>query len=147
MREGSGRSASGHAAVVAVAASPRYLIVTVTEYRCEWCGEHIAKGNGPGRPRRYCRPSHRQRAYEARRLAARRGLHPDEVLVTRRTWDRLRDALYRLQAASEDVAMDVLAGRPTKQEYVEAIAHLTAAVRDLQEVAVEPVALGAPPPS
>ncbi len=41
--------------------------------------------------------------------------------------------------------MDVLAGRPTKQEYVEALAHLTAAVRDLQSVAVEPVALGADP--
>ena len=54
----------------------------------------------------------------------------------------MRDALYRLEAAAEDVAMDVLQGRPTKQEYVVAIGHLTAAVRELQEVAVEPVAIG-----
>ena len=38
--------------------------------------------------------------------------------------------------------MDLMAGRPTKSEYVEALAHLTTAVRDLQEIAVEPLALG-----
>ena len=38
--------------------------------------------------------------------------------------------------------MDLLSGRPTKTEYVEALAHLSAAVRDLQDVAVEPIAVG-----
>ena len=38
--------------------------------------------------------------------------------------------------------MDLMAGRPTKAEYVGALAHLSAAVRDLQEIAVEPIALG-----
>ena len=95
---------------------------------------------GPGRPPRYCRRSHRQRAYEARRIAGERGLGPDEVLISRRTWLSLRDALYRIEAASEDVAMDLLGGRPTKAEYVEALAHLSAAVRELQDVAVEPIA-------
>jgi hypothetical protein len=74
-------------------------------------------------------------------MAAERGIGADEVLLARRTWEALRDALYRLEAASEDVAMDLLAGRPTKAEYVEALAHLTAAVRDLQEIAVEPIAV------
>ena len=37
--------------------------------------------------------------------------------------------------------MDVLQGKPTKAEYVEAIAHLTQAVRELQDVSVEPLAL------
>jgi hypothetical protein len=37
--------------------------------------------------------------------------------------------------------MDLMAGRPTKAEYIEALGHLTAAVRDLQEIAVEPIAL------
>lgn len=63
------------------------------------------------------------------------------MLLARRTWEALRDALYRLEAASEDVAMDLMAGRPTKGEYVEALAHLSAAVRDLQDIAVEPIAL------
>jgi len=70
-----------------------------------------------------------------------RGLAVDEVLVSRRAWTQLRDALYRLQSASEDVAMDVLQGKPTKSEYVEALAHLTQAVRELQEVSVEPLAV------
>ena len=108
---------------------------------CEWCGERFAVGGGPGRKPKYCRPSHRQRAYEARRLAGDRGIGADEVLISRRTWDHLRDALYRLESASEDVAMDLLQGRPTKAEYVEALGHLSAAVRELQDIAVEPLAI------
>ena len=38
--------------------------------------------------------------------------------------------------------MDLLAGRSTKAEYIDALAHLSAAVRDLQDVAVEPIAVG-----
>jgi hypothetical protein len=64
------------------------------------------------------------------------------VIVSRRAWERLRDALYRLEAAAEDVAMDLLAGNPTKADYVEALAHLSEAVRELQDVSVEPVAVG-----
>ena len=98
-------------------------------------------GSGPGRPARYCRRSHRQRAYEARREAERRGLSPDEVLLSRLAWDRLRDALYRLEAAAQDVVLDIGSGRPTKADYAEALGHLTAAVRELQEIAVEPTAM------
>ncbi|MEN8233684.1 MAG: hypothetical protein ABFR89_02030 [Actinomycetota bacterium] len=109
---------------------------------CAWCGGAFAVTPGPGRPQRYCRKSHRQRAYEARREAKRRELGPDEVLISRRTWEHLRDALYRLEAAAEDVAADLGAGRATKADYVQALAHLTVAVRELQDVAVEPSALG-----
>ena len=109
---------------------------------CAWCGGAFAAPKGPGRPRRYCRPGHRQRAYEARREAMCRGLGPDEVLLSRRSWETLRDALYRLESAAEDVAGDLLAGRPTKADYVEALAHLTNAVRELQEISVEPTAVG-----
>jgi hypothetical protein len=63
------------------------------------------------------------------------------VVLHRHTWERLRDALYRLEAAAQDVALDVGSGRPTKADYVEALGYLAAAVRDLQEVAVEPTAI------
>ena len=109
---------------------------------CAWCGGAFAAPSGPGRPQRYCRKSHRQRAYEARREAKRRAIGPDEVLISRRTWEHLRDALFRLEAAAEDVAADLGAGRATKADYVEALAHLSVAVRDLQSVAVEPTAIG-----
>jgi hypothetical protein len=118
------------------------VTISTRSARCEWCGGELAIARGPGRPPRYCRRSHRQRAYEARRLAGERGISPEEVLISRRTWEHLRDALYRLETASEDVAMDLLSGRPTKTEYVEALAHLSAAARDLQDVAVEPIAVG-----
>lgn len=119
-----------------------YRIVTVTNpLSCEWCGADLGRQPKGGRPRRYCRRSHRQRAYEARRLAERRGLAADEVLVARHVWESLRDALYRLQAAAEDVALDTSGSRATKADYVAAVGHLTAAVRDLQEISVEPVAL------
>lgn len=108
---------------------------------CKWCGVRLPKQQGLGRRRTYCRQSHRQRAYEARRAAERRGIAHDEVLVSRATWDSLRDALYRLQTAAEDVALDTAGGRATKRDYVEAVAHLTHAVSQLQEVAVEPVAI------
>ncbi|MCT6782309.1 hypothetical protein LXH09_37445 [Streptomyces sp. CS7] len=39
-----------------------------TEYvSCEWCGEPVSQ-LGSWSPRRYCKRSHRQRAFEARRL-------------------------------------------------------------------------------
>ena len=115
--------------------------MTISTSHCAWCGEPIESTSGPGRPARYCRRSHRQRAYEARRQAERRGLRPDEVLLNRHTWERLRDALYRLEAAATDAALDVRSGSATKADYVEALGYLTAAVRDLQEVAVEPTAI------
>ncbi len=63
------------------------------------------------------------------------------MLVARHVWESLRDALYRLQAAAEDVALDTSGSRTTRSDYAAAVGHLTAAVRDLQEISVEPVAL------
>lgn len=75
-------------------------------HRCAWCGGRFARPKGPGRPPRYCRPSHRQRAYESRRLAQVRGLAADDVLVSRSSIENLRDELYRLEAAAEDATVD-----------------------------------------
>lgn len=44
---------------------------------CEWCGEPVNQV-GARTPRRYCKRSHRQRAYEARRLQRAAGLVPAE---------------------------------------------------------------------
>ncbi len=74
-------------------------------------------------------------------MGERRHIGQDEVLVSRRVWEQLRDALYRLQTASEDVAMDVALASTTKSGYVEALGHLSAAVRELQDVSVEPIAV------
>ena len=71
--------------------------------RCAWCGAGFKASGGPGRPASFCRRSHRQRAYEARTLAARHGLGPDDALMSRRLLTELQDGLYLLQSAMEDV--------------------------------------------
>lgn len=54
----------------------------------------------------------------------------DELVLTRRTIDELRDKLYVLEAATEDVARD-LTGSPTKDDYREAVEWLLEAARPL----------------
>ena len=78
--------------------------------RCLWCGRGFTLAPGPGRPRRYCRRSCRQRDYEARRRAAELGIGESELVVTRRALDDLYDRLYVLEAAVEDVDRDLAAG-------------------------------------
>lgn len=97
--------------------------------------------DGPGRPPEYCRRSHRQRAYEARRLARAHALGPDDVLLTRATYQALRDLLYRIEAALADVDTD-LGGGADPEEYRRALWHLYRTAADVRSVAVEPKAIG-----
>lgn len=94
---------------------------------------------GPGRKRWYCRRSHRQRAYEARRLADTHDLGPDDVLVARSTWEGLADRRYRLEAAVEDVRGDLEDDLVRPREALE---HLLEAATDLLGFPFEPKALG-----
>lgn len=82
------------------------VMIRSTASRCAWCGQKFASPGGPGRPPKYCRRSHRQRAYESRRIAAERGLAPDEVLLTADAWQSIRDTLYTLEAAAQDAVAD-----------------------------------------
>lgn len=74
--------------------------------RCAWCGAWFSFKKRPGRPPLYCRSSHRQRQHEARREAARVGIAPGQVVLSRKAYDELRDSLYRLEASAEDTAID-----------------------------------------
>jgi hypothetical protein len=86
-----------------------------------------------GRPRRFCRPSCRQRAYEARRRAAEVGLSEAELVVARSQLDELHDRLYVLACAVEDVERD-LNDSATRAEYREAIDWLLEAARPLADL-------------
>jgi hypothetical protein len=46
---------------------PTQRVAGVEYLSCEWCGEPVSQ-LGSWSPRRYCKRSHRQRAFEARRL-------------------------------------------------------------------------------
>jgi hypothetical protein len=98
----------------------------VTEVPCAWCRRPVEPRDGPGRPRRYCRRSCRQRAFEARRRATELGLGDDELIVTRARLDQLGDRVYVLRCALEDVERDLatVEGEPTPDDLRAALAWL-----------------------
>lgn len=121
---------------------------TGADGRCAYCRRPLEKAGydaGAGRPAKYCKRSHRQRAYEARRRAARAELPAGQVIVGQQDLDRLHDRLYALEAALDDVERDLaeIAASPSDRArgraYEVAFAHLRAAAEDLRGVLVEPV--------
>ncbi len=109
--------------------------MTYIQTRCNWCGVGIVQSPSPGRPRKYCRRSHRQRAYEARRYAQIRKLDPDEVILSRESWETLRRALGNLQEVTVQL-VQTLASDSSNRAYATAVGGLNAAVAELQ-VAIE----------
>jgi septal ring factor EnvC (AmiA/AmiB activator) len=101
------------------------------EERCRWCGRGFARAGGPGRPAQYCRRSCRQRDYEARRLAQELGLGETELVMARSELDELRDALYVLEAAIEDVDRDLQDAGDDPRELRRSIDWLLQAARPL----------------
>jgi hypothetical protein len=112
--------------------------VTVTkipgEHRCAWCGRTYEVKPGRGRPPRYCRRSCRQREYEANRRAKELGLNESELVVARDELEQLRDALYVLEAAVQDVERDLSEGTDDRAEIQQALDWLLAAARPLLEL-------------
>lgn len=120
-----------------------YTIVTVTKpskIRCSWCGVSFKATGGAGRPRRYCRRSHRQRHYESRVLADQRGLSPGELLVDRASVDRLHDLLYVLETVCEDARADLRSEAGDVKEYQRIIDRMLEAAEDLRDAYLEPKA-------
>ena len=74
--------------------------------RCRWCRRPIEVRPGPGRPRRFCKASCRQADYVARQRRLEAGLSEAELIVTRTALEELRDRVYVLEAAIEDVERD-----------------------------------------
>ena len=106
--------------------------------RCDWCHRPLSRRPGAGRPRRFCSPSHRQRAYEARRRADELHVPPGQCIGSAAALGRLHDRLYRLEAAVEDVRTD-LEGKPSAADLRRAVEHLLDAAGDLVGTVVEPV--------
>jgi hypothetical protein len=106
--------------------------------KCGYCRRPLPPPARTGRPARYCRRSHRQRAYETRRRAEQAELPADQVVVAQRDLDRLYDRLYALEAAVDDVAADLAGGRPTAAACRAALDHVVDAARDLAGFVVEP---------
>ena len=106
---------------------------------CDWCGDPLAASSS-GRPRRYCRRSHRQRAYEARLLAERMDLDPGDALIPVDLVRRAREGIRALSGAVRDVERGLRAG----DDYETSFRHLYAAALGLGEVRLEPRAAHEP---
>lgn len=100
--------------------------------RCRWCARPLPERSGAGRPREFCRRSCRQRDYESRRRAAEVGLGEEELILARSSLHDLRDRIYVLEAAIEDVDGD-LADSPDLAEYRDAVSWLLEAARPIVE--------------
>ncbi len=101
----------------------------------------MAVAQGPGRPPKYCRRSHRQRAYESRQIASDRGLADDELLLSISSWQQLRDAIYVAEAAAGDAENDLVdAAHP--DELVSIITSLRAVIAEVVDAVGEPKAVG-----
>ena len=99
--------------------------------RCRWCGRGFEVQPGPGRPRLFCRQGCRQADYIARQRVAEAGLSEAELIVTRAALDDLRDRLYVLEAAVEDVDRDLATAGEDPEEVRRALDWLLQAVRPL----------------
>lgn len=78
-------------------------------HRCEWCSREIAQ-EGPGRRRRYCSQSCRQRAYEQRQSLKDTAIPADSVILPRAAADELTDRLFEVRCAAEDIREAVTDG-------------------------------------
>lgn len=70
---------------------------------CTWCGKELVN-TGRGRPRKYCSRSCKQRAYEQRHNVAGTSIPAEAVIIHPDRVAALRDSLFELRCAAEDVA-------------------------------------------
>ena len=101
-------------------------IVTVTKLgwkgrravvvECEHCGRPFEGAQGVGRPRRYCRRSCRQRAYERRRHQGDVAWGDARLVGMARELAELEDRMDRARDLVDQLRFDVEDGRPIDEE-------------------------------
>ncbi|MDF0530685.1 hypothetical protein P0W64_13995 [Tsukamurella sp. 8F] len=76
---------------------------------CAWCGREVVS-EGPGRTRKYCKRSCRQRAYESRAALAGTPLPADSVVLSAQEAESLSERMFEVRCAAEDVQTAVAEG-------------------------------------
>ncbi|HVR32027.1 MAG TPA: hypothetical protein VMS74_04875 [Acidimicrobiia bacterium] len=69
----------------------------------------------------------------------------DDILLARSSYEELRDLLYRIESALQDVDGDLADGADAA-EYRQALWHLYRTAAGVRSVSMEPRAIGATPP-
>lgn len=103
--------------------------------RCQWCRKVILVTNRVGRPRKFCGQACRQWEWVASQRARASNLGADELIIERGELDGLRDDLYVLACAVEDIERDLASakGRPTVADLREHLDWLLEAARPLRD--------------
>lgn len=73
------------------------------QQRCAWCGKEMDPSTR-GRPKKYCSPSCKQRAYEQRHNITGTRIPENAVIMTADRAERLQDSLFELRCSAEDIA-------------------------------------------
>lgn len=88
--------------------------------------------SGTGRPRKYCSQACRQWDWVTRQRSAELNLSEQELVITREALDTLKDRIYELACAVEDVEGDLEPGLdPTLRDYRQALEWVLEAARPL----------------
>ena len=85
------------------------------EVECEHCGRSLEASAGVGRPRKYCRRSCRQRAYERRRHQGDLAWGDARLVGMARELAELEDRLDRARDLVDQLRFDVEDGRPVDE--------------------------------
>ena len=88
---------------------------------------------GRGRPRKFCSPSCKQRAYEQRNNVSGTSIPKDAVIMTPERADALRDGLFELRCSAEDIGIAAQEGADTK-ELQQLCTELVTLARRLEEL-------------
>ncbi|MFH0410599.1 hypothetical protein ACG98H_00605 [Corynebacterium sp. L4756] len=81
---------------------------------CLWCGKTVIN-QGRGRPKKYCSPACKQRAYE-KRTALQDFANNDKALtLSPERAVRLHDGLFELRCSAEDIATAIEEGAPAAE--------------------------------
>ena len=104
---------------------------TTTERpRCEWCRTPLPARDGVGRPRRFCSQACRQWDWVARQRATELQLNENELVMTRGELHALRDYIFVLKCAIDDVERDLdPTVDPTTRDYRAALKWLLEAAK------------------
>ncbi len=102
-----------------------------TRQQCLWCHLPVVQ-TGTGRPRKYCSQACRQWDWVTRQRSAELSLSEKELVITREALDILKDRIYELACAVEDVEGDLEPGLdPTLRDYRKALEWVLEAARPL----------------
>ncbi len=106
--------------------------------RCRWCRHVLVASSGPGRPKEFCSQRCRQWDWVSRQRASELALSENELVMTRDELDALKDQMYVLHCALNDVQTDLASPRQTKETLLEMLGWLIQAAEPIAAASLTP---------